>query len=434
MGYLFLVHLMSITSYATYKHHAVNLLIVLLLAGLPITMLTEIRGGSANFWALLTVCIAVCFNQNGGFSKTFESLKTYKVLFFSLLLLPITVILSMAWSYKWLGADTERAARAFLGTIFILGATLTINKSWLRQSIWGIMLGVLSGSISIVWMTWPHFKRPYMDQYTTVGYSNILLVLIVMIVFSFGWKLTPYRKTERLFKILSVFIGLIGLVIAETRSSWIAMPFFIVIGLYLIHTKLSTKRIFLIGILTVSLCTALFLVQPQLLERFKLVRTQIVDCYKNNILSENSVCTRIQLWNASWHMFKANPYLANAGSDKFEVELEKLHNQGIVTKSTKDEFGEPHNDLFHALANYGIVGFIAYLLFYVVPGWIFIRRMSQGEKTEIRVAAAMGTALCVGFIIFGITETMFRSMRMLSFYAVMIALLLALSDDDSKKL
>lgn len=58
--------------------------------------------------------------------------------------------------------------------------------------------------------------------------------------------------------------------------------------------------------------------------------------------------------------------------------------------------------------------------------------MSQGEKNEIRVAAAMGTALCVGFIIFGITETMFRSMRMLSFYAVMIALLLALSDDGRR--
>ncbi len=268
---------MSVTPYATYKHLTAKLLIVLLLAGLPITMLTEIRGGSANFWSLLAVCIAACFNQNGCISKTFESLKTYKVLFYSLLLLPIKVILSMTWSYRWLGADTERAARAFLGVIFILGATLTINKSWLRQSIWGIMVGVLSGSISIVWMTWQHFKRPDMDQYTTVGYSNILLVLIVMIVFSFGWKLTPYRKTEQLLKCLSVWIGLIGLVIAESRSSWIAMPLFIVIGLYLFHTKLSTKRIFLIGILTVSFCTALFLVQPQLLERFKLVRTQILD-------------------------------------------------------------------------------------------------------------------------------------------------------------
>ena len=131
-------------------------------------------------------------------------------------------------------------------------------------------------------------------------------------------------------------------------------------------------------------------------------------------------------------MFKANPLLANAGSARFEEKLEQLHKQGIVSAFTKNEFGEPHNDLFHALANYGLMGLLAFLLMYFVPTVMFALRLRTRFTHEVRVAAAMGLAVCVGFMAFGLTEVMFRSMRMLSFYAVLVAWLLALSHVDRR--
>jgi O-antigen ligase len=70
---------------------------------------------------------------------------------------------------------------------------------------------------------------------------------------------------------------------------------------------------------------------------------------------------------------------------------------------------------------------VAFLLMYFVPAVMFAMRLRTHIPLETRVAAAMGLSVCAGFIAFGLTEAMFRSMRMLSFYAVLVAWLLALS-------
>ena len=71
---------------------------------------------------------------------------------------------------------------------------------------------------------------------------------------------------------------------------------------------------------------------------------------------------------------------------------------------------------------------LALLLLYFAPAWIFVRRLAGGVPQSARVAAAMGLCVCLGFFAFGLTELMFRGMRTMSFYALMIAWLMALSD------
>jgi len=44
------------------------------------------------------------------------------------------------------------------------------------------------------------------------------------------------------------------------------------------------------------------------------------------------------------------------------------------------------------------------------------------------VAAAIGLAVCLGFMAYGLTELMFRGMRTMGFYSVMMGWALALSD------
>jgi len=340
--------------------------------------------------------------------------------------------MAMLWAHEILGGDIERAVRIFMGTTVILAACLSMKPDWLKHSIWGFIAGVIGGTGTLMWASWPHFTRPNMDQYTTVGYSNLLLLLSVIVLFSLGWQLTRFKRTEQIFKILTVMIGLIGVVIAETRSSWVAMPFFIVIGILLIRSSMSIKRLILLGTVAITLTVSAFFANPTLLARSQQGVKEYIECRSTTPLADTSVCIRIQLWRASWHMFKANPLLANAGSARFEEKLEQLHQQGIVSAITKSEFGEPHNDLFHALANYGLMGLLAVLLIYLVPTVMFTIRLSTRFTREVRVAAAMGLAVCVGFMAFGLTEVMFRSMRMLSFYAVMVAWLLALSHVDRR--
>jgi O-antigen ligase len=344
--------------------------------------------------------------------------------------MPITVVMAMLWSHEVLGGDIERALRVFVGTTVILAACLSLRPDWLKYSIWGFIAGVIGGTGTLMWASWPHFNRPDMDQYTTVGYSNVLLLLTTLVIFSLGWQLTRFKRAEQIFKLLIVMIGLAGLVIAETRSSWVAMPFFILIGLVLIRKNLSASRLILAGVIAISIAAGAFFANPVLISRANLAVKEFIDCRSTTPIADTSVCVRIQLWRASWHMFKANPLLANAGSARFEEKLEQLQKQGIVSEYTSKDFGEPHNDFFFALANYGLMGLIAFLFMYFVPAIMFAKRLSTRFPQEVRVAAAMGLAVCVGFMAFGLTEAMFRSMRMLSFYVVLVAWLLALSHVD----
>src|SRR5699024_3875331 len=102
--------------------------------------------------------------------------------------------------------------------------------------------------------------------------------------------------------------------------------------------------------------------------------------------------------------------------------------EGVVSEFVADNWGEPHNDLLLALATFGIPGAIALLFVYLGPAWVFFRRLSIEYSQPARTAAAMGLALCLGMLIFGQFETMWRSMRMVAFYAVSLALFLRLSD------
>lgn len=411
----------------------VTSIICVLIGFLPVTMMTELRGGSANFWVLIALSLMACSLRSGGIRASIQSLQPYRMLTLALLVMPLTVAMASLWSHHLLGQDTERAIRVFVGTLVILAACLTIQPEWLKQSIWGLMAGVLGGTGTLVWASWPHFTRPDMDQYTTVGYSNLLLLLTILVLFSLGWQLSRFKRTEQILKVAVFAIGLLGVIIADTRSSWVAMPFFIVIGLILIHKSISVWRLMLTGIVAIAIATGAFFANPSLVARAKLAVKEYIDCRTTTPISDTSICIRIQLWRASWHMFKANPLLANAGSAGFEEKLEELHKKGIVSEFTSKNFGEPHNDFFFALANYGLMGLISFLLMYSIPALMFVLRLRSRFPQENRVAAAMGLAVCGGFVAFGLTEAMFRSMRMLSFYAVLVAWLLALSDPVSQK-
>ena len=110
--------------------------------------------------------------------------------------------------------------------------------------------------------------------------------------------------------------------------------------------------------------------------------------------------------------------------------VEEAWRQGLVSDFTHAQgFGEPHSDIMFSLASHGLLGLAALLLMYVTPAWIFARRLSAKVAGPARVAAAMGLVVCVGFFVFGWTELILRTLRALSFYAMSIAWLLALSDE-----
>jgi O-antigen ligase len=416
--------------YYSSRQHLGSFLATLLIAAMPITMLTGLAGASTVFYLLAAVSALICVSRAGGYQAVLSDWKDYRglaaALFVSLLVITIA---AMRGSIR-IDNEIERALRLSIGTFLILGACLSLIPQWLRQATWGLVIATWVATGYTLWYALPTFRRPLeVPQHNAVSYGNLLLMMAVLATFSIGWSLTRFRKTEIAFKVLTMAVGLLGFITTQTRGGWLVVPFFIVIGWVLTTGKTSLRKLFMPVLVAIIVSGAVAASSPILRQRMHQMVTQTAECLTNP-LAISSECGRLQLWHASWLMFKDNPLFGNGTIQVFGAKLESYWRQGIVSDFVyRQGFGEPHNDMLFSMASHGLLGLTALLLMYATPIWIFARRLRAGVSQPARVAAAMGLALCLGFFVFGWTELMLRSIRTIGFYAMTIAWLLALSDE-----
>ncbi len=425
------VYLAQIDLNVKVKQRIDSTVVLALIAVMPVMMLTNIGHQSAAFYALALVCLSICFTRPGGIFQTFTDLAPYRWLALALSMMAVEAAIGMLYSNQILGAEFERAVRVGLGLFVVLGACLTLIPQWLRQSIWGLAAAVWSATGYAVWLSWPTFRRPEdVPEYNAVSYGNLLLMMTMLCACSLGWRLTRLRKTEMAFKVLTVIVGMVGFIATQTRSGWLAIPFFIVVGLLLAGLRLFSGKTLVAGLIALAVAVAIFTSSPIMRHRAQEGMDEFNECVANPV-AVSSVCVRIQLWRASWLMFTRNPAVGNGSTGVFPVEIDKLVKAGVLSTflvTEMDGFNEPHNDILFTMASHGLTGLIALLLLYLAPAWIFARRLLRQSPQQTRIAAGMGLAVCLGFMAFGLTELMFRRMSTMAFYAVMIGWLLALSD------
>ena len=421
---------MTASLHYPFKTRLATLLVAALIALMPITLLTELGQASGVFYALAVTCLAICLLRVGGLSATLADLKEYRVLALALLFSVGVIALAALRTDLRLGTEFERALRVSLGTLVMLGACLALIPQWLRQAAWGLIAATWIAGGTALWLSWGSTERPdNLPQFNAVSYGDLLLLIAVLATFSIGWQLTRFRKTEIALKALTLVVGLLGFMATQTRGGWLAVPFFIVIGLVLASGKVSPRKLVLPALIAVLIASAVLASSSVMRLRFSQAITQTADCIERP-LTISSECGRIQLWHVAWLMFKADPLFGSGSTQSFRPMVEHYWRQGIVSDFTHaQDFGEPHSDIMYSLASHGLLGLAALLLMYFTPAWIFAKRLSAQVAAPARVAAAMGLVVCVGFFVFGWTELILRTLRTLSFYAMSIAWLLALSDE-----
>lgn len=421
---------MTASVHHPFKTRLAALLVAALIALMPINLLTNLGQASGVFYALTAICLMICLLREGGFSATLADLKEYRVLALALLFSVVVIAIAALRTDKRLDTEFERALRVSLCTLVILGACLALIPQWLRQATWGLVAATWVAAAVALWLSWDSVKRPdSLPQFNAVSYGDLLLLMAVLAIFSVGWRLTSFRKTEITVKAFTLVVGLLGFMATQTRGGWLAVPFFIVIGLVLVSGKASPRKLVLPALIAMLIASAVLASSSVMRQRFSQAITQTADCIEHP-LTISSECGRIQLWHVSWLMFKADPLFGSGSTQTFRPMVEHYWRQGIVSDFTHAQgFGEPHSDIMFSLASHGLLGLAALLLMYATPAWIFARRLSAQVAAPARVAAAMGLVVCVGFFVFGWTELILRTLRTLGFYAMSISWLLALSDE-----
>ena len=412
------------------KQRLGSLLVTLLIAAMPLTMLTGLGGASTVFYLLTGICAIICLSRSGGLGHVMRDWHNYRGLVAALFVSLLVITIAALRGTIRIDNEIERALRLSAGTFLILGACASLIPQWLRQATWGLVVTTWAATGYALWYALPTFRRPLeVPQHNAVSYGNLLLMMATLATFSIGWRLTRFRKTEVAFKLLTMAVGLLGFITTQTRGGWLVVPVFIVIGWVLVTGKTSLRKLFMPALVAIILSGAISASSPILRQRMHEMVTQTTECLSNP-LAISSECGRLQLWHVSWLMFKDNPLFGNGTIQVFGPKLESYWRQGLVSDFVYSQgFGEPHNDMLFSMASHGLLGLAALLLVYASPIWIFARRLRPQVSQPARVAAAMGLALCLGFFVFGWTELMFRSIRTIGFYAMAMAWLLALSDD-----
>ncbi|KCV34579.1 O-antigen ligase [Bordetella bronchiseptica SBL-F6116] len=327
----------------------------------------------------------------------------------------------------WSNSELEKVSR-FALALPAYWLLLRVRRGLLQNIQWSLLVGAYGGALLIitllVWLgEWRGVVSDHGGRYNAVTFANLMLFFGLASLLTLNWRMTPWPRIEAAVKVAAAAATVYGTVISQTRSSWMLLPIFGLVLLLSVRKWTLRRRVYC-AIATMVILVGGSVTLWSFNDRMALAVQNVQD-FTQGGNRDTSVGIRLQLWEASWSIFRESP-LVGVGPSHFRSELAKLGKRGIVTKAVVDGYGEPHNDFFGAMAGYGLLGLLSMLALYLAPAWVFLRRMASDDRV-IRTGAQIGLLFCLGYCAFSLTEMMFRNMRSVPIYSVTLVLLLALT-------
>jgi len=284
---------------------------------------------------------------------------------------------------------------------------------------WGLVVGAI-GSAVWIHVAAAHGRPSHVGVNNVIPFANLSLTMGILAWISIGWN----RRDEWLQIALKVIAGAAALYtsyLSATRGSWIAIPILLLIVL-VSSRRLTVRNRWRLLLLLLAVIGVLGYSSDVVTTRVHDAVRSLAGYMEANVL-DTSEGIRLQLWRGSMLLLAEHP-LTGVGPDNWAAALSGLVQRGVLTPKAAS-FDHSHNDLFYAAATLGVPGLIAVLALYLVPMAYFLRHLRCPDGTA-SIAAAMGLATAVGFLVFGLTESMFYIAMTNAFYVVIMAACFAL--------
>lgn len=277
-----------------------------------------------------------------------------------------------------------RASRAWLRGFIVAGFTILvvaliqIEMPWERAS--GAYNPIVFGCYSVfVWailITWLYSVRK-------IEWLNVLAG-IGMLAAAYAGLLSGTRGALIFIPILLLIYGA---TLARGRSHKILALFVLFI---------------LLGII------GLFLFSPPMLEL--------------RLLTLRGVAERLYIWEDSLRMLSESP-LFGTGPGDFGLDSKRYIATGISMQPDSQTIG--HSIYFDWLGTTGIIGtFTLIVIVFLLPATRFLSRLKQPLRDDERFCALGGLVTVGAFMVFGITNTWFSRMPLITIYLISIVVFL----------
>jgi O-antigen ligase len=220
--------------------------------------------------------------------------------------------------------------------------------------------------------------------------------------------------------------GLLGGVFASlqsgSRGGWVAIPVVAVLILYLRSRHKTFGWNIALPLAIVAGVGAVYGFSPVARERIDMVVSDF-QAYRAG-QKDTPVGIRLQLYEAALTLVARRPLLG-LGGEGFRDSMRALEEDKQLTPlAAQLGRGETHNQLLAYTVDYGLIGGLALLAIYIVPGMVFYRALQTGDRSARR-AGLMGLVFVVSFGVFGLTVETFDLKSTVSLYATVVAILAA---------
>lgn len=202
-------------------------------------------------------------------------------------------------------------------------------------------------------------------------------------------------------------LGLGASVLSGTRGGWVAIPFLLILCLWLGNRISRRRRIAILMALIVSVA-AVTTVSPRFQSRFTRASAEVANylAHPHDAKARStSTGIRLAMWHWGMDRFLEHP-LTGIGFSAYHEQRAEAVTEGELPKEFR-RLANLHNELVTRLAMGGLPAAMAVLIFWYL-GWQFFTRLLDPDNTNDRhYYAACGLLTVVGTGLFSMTESLF---------------------------
>ncbi|WP_169716397.1 O-antigen ligase family protein [Oceanimonas doudoroffii] len=388
-----------------------------LMVFLSLALLLSTPGGSVAVFAILLLLALVFLFR----VKDKPALnRADKLLMFSLVFMFLTVLPAFV-SDGFRGRYLDLTLR-FLLVVPVLWLLLKTppKASWLFA---GALVGS-AGAFLLALYQYFYAGMPRVDGFLySINFGYLACALAFL---SFSGMMFFERSRWKLAAFMGFIMAVYAILLTGTRGAYIAVPALAAVLIILYRKELGAKLVVLVAAVCMSMPAASYMVVPQVQQRFDVLINELIH-YESGDPSKaySSSGLRLELWTAAIEAFKQNPLYGLNYNQREALNARLVEEGEIIPQVLNISRGHAHSDYFEVLAGRGLLGIIALLMLYLVPGIIFLRKAMNTEGKEKALAAA-GVTFVAGFMVFGISEAPLQANVLSGCYALTVVAIYAM--------
>ncbi|WP_152670168.1 O-antigen ligase family protein [Lysobacter capsici] len=329
------------------------------------------------------------------------------------LVLAVTVVVVMSkfiFDVRWREVD-NRLRLLTLPFFALMVYAYRPSRRWLWA---GALAGLVGAFVVAAWQVGNGVDRALGWTDNAIMFADALIALIVLAVFC-------RPPGELLWTTLACAIGIGAVALSGSRGIWPGLALVLVIGLLVSAGRARKLLLSLLAVLALTVIASWWI--PPLAEQTRIEELRSdVDRYMEGDAA-SSLGERLVLLSLAGETFAEHP-VTGIGVGSFGRAVRDLPQcQPPASRPGLCRLGHAHSDLPEWAATMGVPGLLAILGVYLLPLFLFARRLRDLPDGRARSAALAGLVLVLVYVACGLTQSMFAHQLIASFYAVAVGTL-----------